>query len=431
MLWFKHQLIKSQKMVLRDKIQFSLVKSVLLFAVLLFTFDASSQNTVRIVIKEKHNAQTIIAGIAVRAIVIKAGENILESLVIETAEGFYKPVVDEHYWPENAVYHSNPIIFKNPLESFAIHGIIESDSIEIVLIHWDEQPQHEKDLFLKTACNKPEMILQHEWRAGLPDPDYERVWNQVRNIILHHSATSNNLTDYTAIVRSIYTYHTQVNEWSDIGYNYLIAPDGSIFAGRDPGELFIDDEVLGAHFCSSNTGTLGICLLGTFTTTEPSTAALQSLNKLLAWKTAKDSLSPYALNAHPLNQQLGVIAAHRHGCATTCPGDGFLALFDAIRHKCNTTLENCGVFLSIPEELASNALQIIPNPVSDDNFELQMPPGIYLDVFLTDIHGSQVPFEIAAIHNNKLYIQAVLPPGVYIVAMVTKSAVYSQKLIRL
>ena len=66
--------------------------------------------------------------------------------------------------------------------------------------------------------------------------------------MVHHSAGSNTNSNYTQVVRDIYLYHTQVNGcWSDIGYNYLVAQDGSIYNGRDPGALEQDD-VLGRSF---------------------------------------------------------------------------------------------------------------------------------------------------------------------------------------
>jgi hypothetical protein len=185
------------------------------------------------------------------------------------------------------------------------------------------------------------MIDQSLWRAGLNDPDYERIFNQVHNIIIHHSAGSNTDTDYTNVIRNIYIYHTEVRGWSDIGYNYLIAQDGTIFKGRDPGTLK-QDEVLGAHFCNSNTGTLGICVMGSYSELAAPAISIQSLVDLITWKLGKDSIDPLGIYPHPLNQNLPVIAGHRDGCSTECPGDSIYYSLESIRNQVITKFDNCG-----------------------------------------------------------------------------------------
>jgi hypothetical protein len=402
----------------------------LLFWMLVVIAPAYGQNTESVWLLDNKGNQTIYFDGNVRAIIIKAVESAFENLVVELADTSLPPTIDEHYWPDDGLYHSNPIVFDQPQQMAVIKGLELDQTVEVILIRWQEEIEHLKTLKLRTDCAKPEMISQAEWRAGLPDPDYERIHNTVRNVILHHSATSNSLTNYTSIVRSIYTYHTQVNEWSDIGYNYLIAPDGQIFAGRDPGDLIYDDEVLGAHFCSSNTGTLGICLLGTFTHQEPTEAALTSLNKLLAWKTAKDSLSPFRENPHPLNQNLGVIAAHRHGCATLCPGDAFLNILPTIKHNTNNLLENCDIFLSIAERQSGRKLQISPNPVGTNTFKIILPDEAIVGLRITDINSREVAYRADFLGNGVLQINAEMAAGIYFVVAFTKSAVYNAKLIR-
>ena len=53
-------------------------------------------------------------------------------------------------------------------------------------------------------CTSPlPMILQDQWRNGLPPPNYNRSFTQVRNIIVHHAAGSNSATNYTQVVRYI------------------------------------------------------------------------------------------------------------------------------------------------------------------------------------------------------------------------------------
>ena len=83
------------------------------------------------------------------------------------------------------------------------------------------------------SCGFPIGIDQDIWRAGLPAPSVNPTFNTVSHCIVHHSAGSNTASDYTEVVRNIYVFHTDVNGWDDIGYNYLIAPDGTLYCGRD------------------------------------------------------------------------------------------------------------------------------------------------------------------------------------------------------
>lgn len=169
------------------------------------------------------------------------------------------------------------------------------------------------------------IIPQSVWRAGLADPKPNPVSTPTRHAIVHHSAGSTFDTNYTAVVRSYYLLHTEVNGWDDIGYNYLIARDGSIFAGRDPQNRtgVVQDNVRGAHFCGKNEYTMGICVIGDFTSQGPAAAAFSSLCDLLAWKFEKDALDPFGSQRHPTpgDDPLMHIAGHRDGCNTACPGN--------------------------------------------------------------------------------------------------------------
>lgn len=255
---------------------------------------------------------------------------------------------DEHVDGDDGM-SSNLIIFDQPVKELTLIPYSLRDSVILFLIHDHqfEPPVIHHDLQpgparVKSGITKPDMIDQSIWRAGLPHPNYDRIQNQVHNSIIHHSATSNTITDFTSAIRNIYLYHTQVNRWSDIGYNYLITPDGTIYKGRDPADLQ-QDEVLGAHFCRSNTGTLGICLLGTYSDLAPADTTLESLVILLAWKLAKDRLDPLGIFPHPLNNELAVIAGHRDGCATLCPGDSVYARLSAIRNFVDQAIRITGV----------------------------------------------------------------------------------------
>lgn len=275
------------------------------------------------------------------------------------------------------------------------------------------------------------MIEQEIWREGLPEPDYERIVHKVKNVIIHHSATSNDLTDYTNVIRNIYLYHTESNGWSDIGYNYVIAQDGSIFKGRDPG-VYEQDNVMGAHFCSSNSGTMGICLLGDYMEINPTTESINALVNLLAWKAAKDTLNPQDINAHILNPELKVIAGHRDGCSTLCPGDSLYGKLNGIRHETADEMEDCGFFYSsiISYNRPLPEIKIFPDP-ANKRLDIITENGLFKNIYLADINGKVIHMEnIIKISENHLNINTErMLPGIYFLIFVSDQYLLTEKII--
>lgn len=278
----------------------------------------------------------------------------ISSFVIETEENFnnkqlYSIVhndtisltVDEHNNNSETIT-SNLIVFNTPTNIFYLNTGSLKGNLQVHTLHVppiDLQPTPH----LKTMCDEPVSVDQSAWRTNLTEPQYTRIYSNVENIIIHHSASSNTATNYTSIVRNIYAQHTNVNGWSDIGYNYLIAPNGVIYKGRDP-DIYDQDEVQGAHFCGYNRNTLGICILGNYETVEVSPEALQSLINLLSWKCNKSLLNPEGIHAHPLNENLNVIAGHRDGCSTACPGKNLYKHLYDIRSQTALEMESCAPY---------------------------------------------------------------------------------------
>jgi hypothetical protein len=158
----------------------------------------------------------------------------------------------------------------------------------------------------------------------------------VTHAVLHHTAGANSVPDWDAEMRNVWYFHVFSNGWADIGYNFLIDPNGVIYEGRAGG-----DGVIGAHFSCRNGNTVGIALLGTYSTVKPTDAAIASLRSLLGEICAKHGIDPTAVAFHAsTGATLPTILAHRDGnslypgitCTITeCPGDAFYALIPAIR----------------------------------------------------------------------------------------------------
>ncbi|HAS43569.1 MAG TPA: hypothetical protein DCS93_24025 [Microscillaceae bacterium] len=197
-------------------------------------------------------------------------------------------------------------------------------------------------------CGKPASIPQSVWRTGLtPEPIPDPVVTDVKHLIIHHSVSSNSATDQVAILRGIYLYHRATLGWNDIAYNYLIAPDGTLYEGRDPqGKETEGDNIRGGHFCTGRQdGTMGVCLLGTFVDFEPSVPMLKTLIDILTWKVKKDGMDPFGTAPHPLGMpivnNLPVIAGHQDGCTTLCPGAKVYEKIADIRDKISADVQVC------------------------------------------------------------------------------------------
>ncbi|MEM6803084.1 MAG: N-acetylmuramoyl-L-alanine amidase [Bacteroidota bacterium] len=185
------------------------------------------------------------------------------------------------------------------------------------------------------------------------------VFTDVTHMIIHHSAGSNSSSNWSASVLAIWNFHKNTNGWDDIGYNWLIDPNGVIYEGRGGG-----NNVRGAHFCGRNTNTMGVCLLGDFDAATPSNAALRSLENLLTWKSCDSGLDPIANTLHaPSNARLPVISGHQDGCNTLCPGANLFSLIASrIRNKVDSSLAACTTVTSIDKIAEISDLDVFPNP---------------------------------------------------------------------
>jgi len=194
--------------------------------------------------------------------------------------------------------------------------------------------------------SRPAVVSRTAW--GSPDGQGSRVaprYYAVNHLVVHHTADSSSLypseTNWAARVRAIWAYHTITRGWGDIGYNYLIDPNGVVYEGRAGG----DDAV--AFHDTANYGSMGVSLLGTYSSSAPTSATQDLLVRLLAWKAAQRGIDPlgssfyygctisnYCLPYNPGGIVVN-IAGHRQVTPghTTCPGDATMALMPGIRDR--------------------------------------------------------------------------------------------------
>jgi hypothetical protein len=326
---------------------------------------------------------------------------------------------DEHNEGGTLTIYSNLITFSEPIDKFYFHPGAVDKPVNFLFIDArmsDEVPQKPAAKKKSAGCSEPVMTDQSEWRAGLDPPDYIRIETQVHNLIIHHTAGSNTDTNYVQVVRNIYIYHTQGRGWSDIGYNYLIAQDGTIFKGRDP-EPYEQDNVVGAHFCAANSRTMGVSLLGTYTDIAPPDTVIQSLVQLLTWKSGKDSLDPIGTSPHALNFTLDVVSGHRDGCATECPGSALYLLLPEIRNNIYDLFNDCA-FAIKPLAVAGSEYEGFKVILHDRLIELQglspdvKPPLIY------NLLGQPIRYTVVSDSGEKLLIEPSCNRGILLIISV-------------
>lgn len=205
-----------------------------------------------------------------------------------------------------------------------------------------------------THLSQPGVVSRSSWGA---DESYRfsatgtETWPPAfyptQKLIVHHTATQNSDPDPAATVRAIYRYHAIDKGWGDIGYNFLVDEQGRVYKGRysgpggnasdtTTGENEVGLGVTGAHTSGANSGTMGIALLGTLTTSPATPAARSTLVDHLAWESERHGLDAQGSSTYtnPVNGTQKVnpnISGHLDWLATECPGDALYADLPQIR----------------------------------------------------------------------------------------------------
>lgn len=177
---------------------------------------------------------------------------------------------------------------------------------------------------------RPKIVTRKGW--GADEKLRERNFAYTKSVkaaFVHHSATGNNYTCKQApsVLRSIYRYHVKSSGWRDFGYNFAVDKCGNIYEGRAGG---VSKAVLGAHTLGFNTNTMGVAVLGTYSSTNPPAAAVTAVSKLTAWKLGLFGANPKGKvtlvsggsgkYSKGKKVKMNVISGHRDGFATECPG---------------------------------------------------------------------------------------------------------------
>ncbi len=182
-------------------------------------------------------------------------------------------------------------------------------------------------------------------------------------VVVHHTAEgsprSNARSDMERM-RTIYEYHTVGRGWGDIGYNFVVGPNGLIFEGRAGG-----DNAVGAHAYCNNVGSIGVSLMGNFQTGKPTDKQLTALRWLLVYLTDKHKIDPEGTVIFH-GKKMPTIVGHRDVGRTACPGRYSQELLPQIRIATNDRSLYTPLFSSaaVPSQKNEAALTASLLPVS-------------------------------------------------------------------
>jgi hypothetical protein len=176
---------------------------------------------------------------------------------------------------------------------------------------------------------RPPIVIRSKWGAdeGLRESGFVYT-DTISTAFVHHTAGTNNYScsEAPALLRGIYRYHVQSQGWRDVGYNFFVDKCGTIYEGRAGG---VARPVQGAHTYGFNHNSMGVAVLGTYSTTDPGRDVRDGLSLLTAWKLGLHDRNPLGTSnrtsgggKYPAGTtvRMNNIAGHRDGYSTECPG---------------------------------------------------------------------------------------------------------------
>ena len=187
------------------------------------------------------------------------------------------------------------------------------------------------------------VITRAQWGADESLRCEEPVYDEfLGGAVVHHTAGSNEYSkeESADIVRGIYAYHAQTLGWCDIGYHALVDKYGQIFEGRAGG---LDKPVQGAHTGGFNENTVGVAMMGDYTSTQPTSSEINTVGTFLGWRLKLAGLDPLGrttmysegteFTSFPegATVDIPIISAHRDLGNTADPGEQGYAQMDTIR----------------------------------------------------------------------------------------------------
>ena len=191
------------------------------------------------------------------------------------------------------------------------------------------------------SVSAPAIVSRRAWGADeslmpcQPDP-----LAGFKAAVVHHTVNVNTYSaaEAPALMRSIFAFHTQSRGWCDIGYNFLVDRFGRIYEGRKGG---LSGFTQGAQAGGFNHVTLGVSVIGDFTSVSFPSAVRTAVAEVVAWQADRSAFDPASsvtlTSGGSTRYDAGVrvtkprVMGHRDLSLTSCPGDAAYPQVSGIR----------------------------------------------------------------------------------------------------
>lgn len=189
------------------------------------------------------------------------------------------------------------------------------------------------------GVERPAFVSRKGW--GCPQDEHvsSRSLTNVTHLIIHHSAGSTVSSDYAAVVLAYWDYHVNGHGWDDIGYNWLVDPNGVLYKGR-AWKSSTQENIQGAHNSGKNGNTAGICFIGHYVSNIPSEVGIDKLASISGFLCDKYGIDPLGKSYHAaISKTNDNITGHgQSGGGTACPGTQIINRMQSIRELTYTKI---------------------------------------------------------------------------------------------
>lgn len=233
-------------------------------------------------------------------------------IMARTPKGEWQPVEIVH--SESGIYVGR-LRLSAPSSTLELKGAANLDLVRLEF--FAEIPEPAKASQIKNELKEvlPSFVVTRQsWQARAPVCNGSS--HTPRYLSIHHTAGAASEADPAAVMRSIQSYHMDVNGWCDIGYHFLVSHNGTVFQGRD--------TVLrqGAHVGGHNQDNVGISLMGNFETETVGSSQWNGLVRIASWLS----------NTYSIAKDRSHVLGHQEwpGQSTLCPGQDLLERLETL-----------------------------------------------------------------------------------------------------
>ncbi len=204
------------------------------------------------------------------------------------------------------------------------------------------------------------VISRSGWGARNPGKICGSAHNPYRMTIHHTAAPSTDGSDPAIRMRQMQAYHIDSNGWCDLGYHFVTSQSGRIYQGRN------HEGRVGAHTGNTNTGNVGISMIGNFEVQTLGSAQRDATVRITKWVT----------NTYGIAVNRTRIKGHKEwpGQSTACPGRNFMSQFNNFISRVNGATTPTTPTTPTPEpepdpvyDIAHHVQNIVLEPMADLN----------------------------------------------------------------